>query len=98
MDHFGSVNKVNAAGAHEGPGNMHAADRYAQETSRTPRDEVAPSGRLSDAASVSPPSPAPLVLDLPADALVVLIGSAGTGKSTWAARHFEPDQVGSSDQ
>jgi protein phosphatase len=76
---------------------MHAADRYAQETSRTPRDEVAPSGRLADAASVSPHSPAPLVLDLPADALVVLIGSAGTGKSTWAARHFEPYQVVSSD-
>jgi predicted kinase len=34
---------------------------------------------------------------LPADALVVLIGVAGSGKSTFAARHFSPTQVLSSD-
>ena len=33
----------------------------------------------------------------PSDALVLLIGPAGCGKSTWAARHFRPDQVLSSD-
>jgi protein phosphatase len=33
----------------------------------------------------------------PAGALVLLIGPAGCGKSTWAARHFPPDQVLSSD-
>jgi predicted kinase len=33
----------------------------------------------------------------PADALVLLIGPAGCGKSTWAARHVRPDQVLSSD-
>ncbi len=35
---------------------------------------------------------------LPADALVVLIGIAASGKSTFAARHFTPTQVLSSDQ
>jgi predicted kinase/diadenosine tetraphosphatase ApaH/serine/threonine PP2A family protein phosphatase len=34
---------------------------------------------------------------VPVDGLVVLVGSAGTGKSTWAARHFEPTQIVSSD-
>ena len=36
-------------------------------------------------------------ITLPADALVVLIGIAGSGKSTFAARHFTPTQVLSSD-
>ena len=36
--------------------------------------------------------------DLPADALVLLVGPAGAGKSTWAARHFQPHQVLSSDR
>ena len=36
-------------------------------------------------------------MDLPADALVVLIGPAGSGKSTWAAERFRPSQVLSSD-
>jgi predicted kinase len=37
------------------------------------------------------------VLALPADALVLLIGIAASGKSTFAARHFVPTQVLSSD-
>jgi protein phosphatase len=36
-------------------------------------------------------------IHVPVDALVVLVGSAGTGKSTWSARHFEPTQIVSSD-
>ena len=34
---------------------------------------------------------------LPVDALVVLVGIAGAGKTTFAARHFAPTQVLSSD-
>ena len=40
-----------------------------------------------------PPSP----LSIPADALVVLMGVSGSGKSTFAARHFGPRDVLSSD-
>jgi predicted kinase len=36
-------------------------------------------------------------LTVPADALVVLIGAAGSGKSTFAARNFPPDAIVSSD-
>lgn len=38
------------------------------------------------------------ILDLPKSSLVVLCGSAGCGKSTFAARHFTATQVVSSDQ
>jgi protein phosphatase len=40
-----------------------------------------------------PPSP----LSVPADALVVLMGASGSGKSTFAAGHFGPNDVLSSD-
>ena len=38
------------------------------------------------------------VIRLPEPCLVVLVGPAGCGKSTWAARSFRPDQVISSDR
>ena len=36
-------------------------------------------------------------LDIPGDALILLIGVAGSGKSTLAARHFAPEDLLSSD-
>jgi alkanesulfonate monooxygenase SsuD/methylene tetrahydromethanopterin reductase-like flavin-dependent oxidoreductase (luciferase family)/predicted kinase len=35
---------------------------------------------------------------LPDPALVVLVGAAGSGKSSWAAQHYRPNEVVSSDQ
>ncbi len=34
---------------------------------------------------------------LPSDALVLLVGASGSGKSTWAAARFAPDEILSSD-
>ncbi len=44
-----------------------------------------------------PPAPPPGI-DLPEPCLVLLIGPAGSGKSSFAARHFEPDEIVSSDE
>lgn len=38
------------------------------------------------------------ILEIPEPSLVLLIGSSGAGKSTFAARHFQPTEVISSDR
>jgi protein phosphatase len=38
-----------------------------------------------------------VIVRIPGDAMVVLIGPSGSGKSSFAARHFAPSQVLSSD-
>lgn len=44
-----------------------------------------------------PMLPGPIVLAVASDALVLLVGPAGAGKTTFAARHFRPGEVVSSD-
>ncbi|MCI0336342.1 MAG: AAA family ATPase [Acidobacteria bacterium] len=39
----------------------------------------------------------PLTIQLPDPSLVLLVGPAGSGKSTFAARHFQPTEIVSSD-
>ncbi len=70
---------------------MHAADEFEQDAlnAHAPREER---GRAYAPHAADTPT-----LHLPADALVVLVGTAGTGKSTWAARYFDPYQIVSSD-
>jgi protein phosphatase len=72
----------------------------AESTGEMPGSPFAPvegSGQQAGDASTDLTMRQSHAIHVPVDALVVLIGSAGTGKSTWAARHFEPTQIVSSD-
>ena len=43
--------------------------------------------------SPASPASAPIRLDVPDPSLVALVGASGSGRSTFAARHFRPDEV-----
>src|SRR5207244_10928429 len=53
--------------------------------------------RVCQAGAVSPTEPGTAV-GLPDPALVMLTGASGSGKSAWAAEHYRPDEVVSSDR
>jgi AAA domain len=46
---------------------------------------------------VDPAEPG-VAVALPDPALIVLVGASGAGKSVWAAEHYRPDEVVSSDR
>lgn len=48
-------------------------------------------------ASRGPGGSSPLIVTVPARGLVLLVGASGSGKSTFAARHFAPTEILSSD-
>jgi protein phosphatase len=48
-------------------------------------------------ADLQPPAPRERVLEIPDRSLVAIIGASGSGKSTFAARHFLPTEVLNSD-
>ncbi len=52
---------------------------------------------MEQTTSLSTGAPGGPLIRLPLGAMVVLVGPAGSGKSTWAAHHFLPTQVVSSD-
>ena len=54
-------------------------------------------GNVCQAGTVDPAELGTAVA-LPDPALVVLVGVSGSGKSVWAAEHYRPDEVVSSDR
>ncbi len=56
-----------------------------------------PARRGAARGMISPMTNPPLTIALPANALVLLVGAAGSGKTSLAARLFQPDAVLSSD-
>src|ERR1700750_2606505 len=64
---------------------------------RVALEQVAAGARVCQAGAVSPGEQGTAVA-LPDPALVVLAGASGSGKSAWAAEHYRPDEVVSSDR
>src|SRR6202011_4596972 len=60
---------------------------------RQPPDPGRPGRRLGDVGGQLSGRP----MRLPSPCLVMLIGPSGAGKSQWAAEHFRPGQIVSSD-
>ncbi|MBH0246669.1 AAA family ATPase, partial [Streptomyces cavourensis] len=51
----------------------------------------------TDSDTNTPTGPAPRTLPVPDLSLVVLVGASGSGKSTFARKHFKPTEIVSSD-
>ncbi|MFF8788849.1 polynucleotide kinase-phosphatase [Streptomyces sp. NPDC015125] len=82
-----------------GDEDLHAhEDRQRDRTQRErgPEPEPQPQPR-SEPAPEPGPEPARRTLAVPDLSLVVLVGATGSGKSTFAARHFRPTEILSSD-
>lgn len=87
------------APARQEPHDQHNVNPAPREDARDRQPQATPSARRPDRHDPRPQRMADgaLVLRIPALSLVALIGASGSGKSTFAARHFAPTEVLSSD-